>query len=116
MTVATRRTTPSESTARKRPPATTPVARENQLIGLAYDLAEKQLREGTASSQVMTQFLKMGTERERKEQAKIEADIKLAEGKLEQMAQGDRIEELYASAIQAMAVYNGRDDTVVDDY
>lgn len=35
-------------------PALTPEARENQLISLASDLAEKQLREGTASSQVIT--------------------------------------------------------------
>lgn len=38
---------------RKMRPALTPEARENQLAALAVDLAERQLREGTASSQVM---------------------------------------------------------------
>ena len=39
---------------RKIRPALTPEARENQMIALAVDLAEKQLLEGTASSQVIT--------------------------------------------------------------
>ena len=40
-------------------PATTPEGRENEMVSLAIDLAEKQIREGTASSQVITHFLKL---------------------------------------------------------
>ena len=51
--------------ANNRRPALTPEARENQLISLAVDLAEKQLQEGTASSQVITHYLKLGSTKER---------------------------------------------------
>ena len=49
----------------KRPPARTPEARENQLISLAVDLAEKQLSAGTASSQVITHYLKLGSSKDK---------------------------------------------------
>ena len=55
----------------RRPPATTPEARENQMVSLAIDLAEKQLAEGTASSQVITHYLKLATSREQLEKEKL---------------------------------------------
>ena len=58
-------------------PALTPESRENQLISLAVDLAERQLQEGTASSQVITHYLKLGSTRERQEKEKLEEEIKL---------------------------------------
>jgi len=94
----------------RRPPAATPEARENQLISLSYDLAEKQLLEGTASSQVITHFLKAGSARDRLEQTKIERDIRLADAKIESMAQMGRIEELYKDAMDAMRLYSGQDN------
>ena len=45
------------TTERKIRPALTPEAREKQLVALAVDLVEKRLREGTASSQEVTQIL-----------------------------------------------------------
>ena len=57
---------------RRRPPATSVEARENQLISLAVDLAERQLSEGTASSQVITHYLKLGTTKDRLEKEKLE--------------------------------------------
>jgi hypothetical protein len=63
---------PNQKLLKKRPPAATPEARENQLAALAYDLAEKQLREGTASSQVVTHFLKAVSTRERVEKEILE--------------------------------------------
>ena len=42
-------------------PAMTVEARENQLIALATKLAEKKLREGTASSQLICHYLKLAT-------------------------------------------------------
>lgn len=90
-------------------PATTPDERENQLISLASDLAETQLRSGTASSQVVTHFLKLGSSRERLEQKRLEQENLLISAKIEQMASQDRIEGLYAQAMAAFGVYSGQE-------
>lgn len=94
--------------APKRRPATTVEGRENQLISLAVDLAEKQIREGTASSQVITHFLKLGSTREQLEQARLANENGLLRAKIEQIDQGHRVEELYSNAIEAMKSYNGQ--------
>lgn len=105
--------------ARKKPrtyrPATTPEGRENQLISLAADLAERQLREGTASSQVITHFLKLASTRERLEQAKIENENLLLSAKVNQIASSQRIEELYKSALNAMKQYSGQEMVEFDE-
>lgn len=101
----------SRNTARSsRPPATTPDAREKQLIAAAVDLAEKQILEGTATSQVLTHFLKLGTTRERLEQQKIENENALLTAKVEALASSARVEELYANAMAAMRSYAGGQD------
>lgn len=100
------------SKRRKRRPATTPEARENQLISLAADLAEKQLIAGTASSQVITHFLKMASTREKLEQERLQRENLLLAAKVEQLASSKRIEELYEAALNAMRSYAGQD--VVD--
>ena len=61
----------TSSVSKKGRPALSPDARENQLISLAVDLAEKQLREGTASSQVITHFLKQSTAKAELEKEKL---------------------------------------------
>lgn len=112
---ATRR----EKTPKKtfRPPATTPEARENQMISAAVDLAERQLREGTASSQVITHFLKLGSSRERLEQERLARENELLQVKAEAMASAKRVEEMYAEALQAMRSYAGQDPLqLTDDY
>jgi hypothetical protein len=88
-----------------RPPATTPDARERQLIANAYDLAEQQIREGKASSQVITHFLKLGTSRERLEQERIKGENALLQAKVDSLASAERIEKLYAKALTAMKSY-----------
>lgn len=93
-------------------PARTPEGRENQLISLAADLAERQLREGTASSQVITHFLKLASTRERLEQAKIQNENLLLSAKVDAIASAKKIEELYKQAMNAMRQYSGRE--VVD--
>lgn len=97
-----------------RPPATTLKAREDQLIAAAVDLAEKQIREGKASSQVITHFLKLGSTREQVEQARLQADVKLLEAKVESMESATHIEELYTNAIAAMKRYQGRNEEVIE--
>lgn len=88
-------------------PAMTPEARENQLINLAYDLVEQRLRNGTASSQETTHFLKMGSEREKLERERIRSENELAMAKIENMQSQEKSEELYRNAIEAFKSYAG---------
>lgn len=96
--------------AKSRRPAMTPDARENQMINLAVDLAEKQLEEGTASSQVITHFLKLGSSKERLEREKLEEENKLLRAKTENLQSQKRVEELYEEALAAMRRYSGQGD------
>lgn len=104
----------SSGTAKLMRPALTPEAREGQLISLATDLAEQQLRDGTASSQVITHFLKLGTEKERLERVRLEHENKLLVAKTEALQSQKRVEELYAEALKAMRNYSGQGDA--DEY
>lgn len=98
----------------KRRPATTPEGRENQLVSLSMDLAEKQLAEGTASAQVITHFLKLGSTREKLEQMRLEGENLLLAAKVEAIASSQRIEELYAQALGAMKLYSGSEEEEYD--
>lgn len=107
--------------ARRRSPATSPEMREMQLADAAYDLAEEQLSAGTASSQVITHFLKAGSSRERLEQERMRHEVELMQVKKEQLEGQKRVEELYVNALEAMRGYSGLgsgpdvDGTVEDD-
>lgn len=104
----------AKSVAKMRP-AFTPEARENQMIALAVDLAEKQLREGTASSQVITHYLKLGSTKERIEKEILEKQKELITAKTENLQSAKRIEELYTEAIGAMRRYQGEGDEEYED-
>lgn len=100
-------TTTTSKQRKKLRPALSPEARENQMIALAVDLAEQQLIDGTASSQVITHFLKLGTTKAELEKEKIRKETELLGAKI-QMA--DSIEEqkkLAEDAIKAMRNYGG---------
>lgn len=101
------KTKSSSDSLRKRRPALTPEARENQMIALAVDLAEKQLREGTASSQVVTHYLKLGSTKEKIEKEILEKQKELITAKTESLQSAKRIEELYTNALNAMRNYGG---------
>ena len=116
--------TSSGSTQNGRP-ALTPEARENQMIALAVDLAEQQLRDGTASSQVITRdgtassqvithYLKLGSTKEKIEKEILEKQKELITAKTEALKSAKRVEELYADAIAAMRRYSGNGGN--DDY
>ena len=94
---------------RRQAQARTTEGREKQLVDLAYDLAERQLIDGTASAQVITNFLKLGSEREKLEREKLRHENHLLETRAAQIESGARMEELYADAIKAMTVYQGRE-------
>ena len=100
-------TTSSKEPKRRIRPATTPEARENQMISLAEDLAEKQLLEGTASSQVITHYLKLGTMKARLELEREKKEIELITAKTENLQSAKHIEELYMGALNAMRSYGG---------
>jgi hypothetical protein len=91
----------------RRKPATTPEGRENEMISLATDLAEQQIKSGTASSQVISHFLKLGSTRERLEQERLEHENQLTRVKIEQIESQKRVEELYMEALTAMRSYSG---------
>lgn len=96
-------------------PALTPEAQENQMIYLAERLAEQQLRDGTASSQVITHYLKMGSSRERLEKEIRLKEKELIDAKTEALKSQKHIEELYTEAIKAMRKYSGNDDGEDDE-
>jgi hypothetical protein len=93
---------------RRRPPATTPEAREDQLIAKAIDLAEKQLDQGKASSQVITHYLKLGSTKERLEKAILEKQVDFLQAKTDAIYSAKKVEELYKDALNAMRTYSGQ--------
>lgn len=100
----------------RRPPGTTLEARQNQLVAAAVDLAEQQILNGTASAQVITHYLKLGTTREQLEQEKLARENELLRSKVEAMASAKRVEELYEEALTAMRQYSGQDIGADEDY
>lgn len=104
----------SESSKQLRP-ALTPEARENQLIALAVDRAEQQLLDGTASSQVITHFLKLGSTVARLEREKLEEENQLLKAKTKALQDAADMKELYAKAIAAMKRYSGQGDSIEDE-
>lgn len=107
--MATRQTNHKNASQSRRPPATTPEARENQLIAKAVELAEKQLSDGTASAQVITHYLKLGSSRERLEQERLNEEVQLLKAKAENMQSMARAEGLMAEALNAFRSYSGKD-------
>lgn len=103
----------SESPKKMRP-AISPEAEENQLIALATNLARQQLMDGTASSQVITHYLKLGSTRERLERERLEEENKLLRAKTDNLKSLKRSEELMEEALKAFKNYNGQGDP--DDY
>lgn len=111
--MTSRRTNGPEEPRTRRPPATTPESRELQLISLATDVAEQQMRDGTVSAQVVSYYLKLGSSREKLEQERLRHENELLVAKTEQLASSARMEELYGEAIKAMSTYAGQE--VPDD-
>lgn len=94
-----------EGSLQRQTPAITPEGREDQLIAYAINLAEEQLRNGTASSQVITHYLKLGSMKERQERQKLEEEIKLLKAKTEAIKSEQERNELYSQVIDAIRTY-----------
>lgn len=104
-----RRKKNTEEVVKSKRPGSTPESRENQLVSLAVDLAEQQLRDGTASSQVITHFLKLGTTMAQLEKEKMQLENGLLEAKTSAIKSAERVEALYAKALTAMRTYGGQE-------
>jgi hypothetical protein len=104
----------SPGSAKPKRPALSTEAREQQMISLAVDLAERQLREGTASSQVITHFLKLATTKAQLENEKLLEENKLLRAKTESLEKQQRSDEFYEEVLNAMRLYSGQGDP--DDY
>ena len=98
-------------------PALTPEAEEGQMIALAMAQAKQQLLDGTASSQVITHFLKLGSCREKLERERLEEENRLLRAKTKALADAEEIKSLYENALKAMRNYAGQGDPdEYDDY
>lgn len=97
-------------------PALNPDARENQMIALAMDLVEQRLRDGTASSQETTHFLKLASPKNKLEQERLKLENKHLEAKTKALADAEEIKVLYEDAIKAMRRYSGHGDDDVFEY
>lgn len=107
----------STKTTKKSRPALTPEARENQMIALAVDAAEEQLRNGTASSQVITHYLKLATVKSRLEIEKLKSENELLKAKTKSLESAEHQEQMYKEAIEAMRRYSGHGEPEdYDDY
>lgn len=100
----------SEPSRPRRSPATTDAERETQLIAQAYDLAERQLLDGSISATVHTHFLKAGSQRERLEQQKMAMEANLLQARIDALESQRSSEELYGKAMAAMRRYSGQDE------
>ena len=103
------------SSSRRHRPDTTPEGRESRIVSMAFDLVEKRIREGTATSQEVTHFLKLGSSREQLEQEKIRNENILTQARIEGLASQARVEELYKQALDAMRTYAGQEPMSSDD-
>lgn len=106
----------SSTTVKRGRPALTPEGREGQLVSLAIDLAERQLREGTASSQVITHYLKLGTEREKLERERLMEENKLLRAKAEAIESQKEDKINYEKILKALKNYNGMGEPDEYDY
>ena len=97
------------SNAKRQSRARTPEQRENEMVALATDLAERQLSQGTASAQVITHYLRLATSREALEKKKLEATIVNLEAKTESLESAARMTETVAEAIEAFKSYQPED-------
>lgn len=91
-------------------PGLTPESRERQLISYAENLAEKQLKEGTASSAIIVHYLRLGTAKQKLEIEKLRNETALLEAKTKAIESGERTEALYREAVEAMKLYSGTSD------
>ena len=114
--MAKRKAIESTEPPKSLPPVLTLEGRENQLIAASYDLAEKRILEGTASSQELTYFLKAGSSKTRLEMEKLRNENGLLKAKIEALEAQVNNEALLEKAFKAFRSYRGEDEGEEDEY
>lgn len=109
-----RKATPSSGVKPKSRPATTPEARMNQLVAKAYDLVERRLDDGTATSQETTTLIRYGSERAKLEAEKLKKETELLRAKADAVDAAKHADEMYLAAIEAMKTYTGSQEAIDD--
>ena len=104
-----------KTTSPKSRPALSPENRDKQLVSLAVDCAEQQLREGTASPSVIVHYLKLGSEKERLENERLREATKLLKAKTKAIEDAADTKAAYENVIKVMRDYAGYGD-VEDEY
>lgn len=98
--------TSSDSMKRRRP-ALSPEAEEDEMIALAVARAKEQLIDGTASSQIIVHYLKMASTEERIKREILEKQKDLIEAKTHSIQSTARSEEIAKKALDAFRHYSG---------
>lgn len=99
----------------RRSPTMSVEGNDNRLISLANKCAEKQLRDGTASSQIICHYLKLGSEKERLSIEKERAELELLRAKTKAIQSGEERDAMFAKALRAFSSYRGETDLGEDD-
>lgn len=107
--MAATRNSADDEEPRKRPPAITPEGRQKQLAAMAFDLVEKRLRNGSATSQETVHFLKLESTRNRLEEKKLLLEAQLLQDRSEAMRAAKVSEEMYKEALNAFRSYSGQE-------
>lgn len=106
---------PDDKPMQRFPPARTPEAREAQLASLAYDVVEERIRKGTASSQELVHFLKVGSTLQKQELQKLKQETLLVTAKVKDLENAEEMKKLYQDAMDAMRGYAGHSSGEEDD-
>ena len=106
----------SDTASQRMRPATTPEARQKQLVSLATDCAEDLMRSGKAPAQIIVHYLKLGTAQAELELEKTKKELALTEAKIRNIQASEHAEELYKNALNAFRGYSGQKVSMEDDY
>lgn len=79
------------------------------MIALAIDAAEQRIRQGVASDGLLIHYLKLGTEKERLEREKLQAETEMQRAKAEALRDTKNLNALFEDAMNAMRQYSGQD-------
>lgn len=105
----------SEAPLYNQKPADDQYSRDQQMINLAYDTAERQMKEGTASPLVIAHFLKLGTEKAKLEAALLEKQSQLADAKVQAIEDARHRDDIVSNAVAAFKAYSAGIAPIVED-
>jgi hypothetical protein len=95
---------------RRQAPGMTIQSREDQIIRLAYDLVEERILKKTATSQEVTEFIRLGSTKAQLERERLKQENALLVAKTQSLESQKRIEEMYAKAMKSFKKYSGQSD------